>query len=253
VTRHDSDDRDDRADDFRAIGELAEAFTTMVDLLTHRHALGLDVEALVAFGHENMPRTQHTGLILLEHGVSCTVAASSDVPGRLDRLRAELDEGPALDVLETNDMVISGDLARDPRWPVFGPRALDQLQIRSVACYRLHLGPDHRAALTFVSDWPYAFDEVAVGIGAILAAYCSLALFTEQVLGDQLTAPRAGDVHREIGVAVGILLSNQDMTSDDAYRRLHHASRSLATSLPDLARHVITHRTLPDGAHPDSV
>jgi hypothetical protein len=70
VTRHDSDDRDDRADDFRAIGELAEAFTTMVDLLTHRRALGLDVETLVAFGHENMPRTQHTGLILLERSLT---------------------------------------------------------------------------------------------------------------------------------------------------------------------------------------
>jgi hypothetical protein len=244
------DDPDDRADDFRAIAELAEAFTAMVELLIQGHPLGLSTAALVAFGQRTMPRTQHTGLLLLEGGVARTVAATSDVPERLDKLRARLGEGPALDVLETNDMVISGDVAGDPRWPQFGRQALDQLDVRSIACYRLHLGPDHRAAVIFLSDWPYAFDDVAVSIGAILAAYCSLVLFTEEVLGDQLTARRAAEVHREIGVAVGILLSDEGVSSEQAYRRLHDASRTLATSVPEVARHVITHRALPDADHP---
>jgi hypothetical protein len=239
------DGADDRCEDFRAVAELAEAFRAMVQLLTERDPVGLDVQALVEFAHSAMPRAQHTGLLLLARGEARTVAASSDVPERLDRLRAEIGEGPALDVLETNDMVISGDVASDPRWPSFGPRALQELDVRSIACYRLHLGPDHRAALVFVSDWPYAFDELTGAIGAIFAAYCSLMLFTEEVLGDKLTSARAVEVHREIGVAVGILLADEELSSDQAYRRLHEASRALSTSLPDVARHVIAHRGLP--------
>jgi AmiR/NasT family two-component response regulator len=70
-------------------------------------------------------------------------------------------------------------------------------------------------------------------------------LFTEEVLGDKLTSARAVEVHREIGVAVGILLADEELSSDQAYRRLHEASRALSTSLPDVARHVIAHRGLP--------
>jgi ANTAR domain len=168
------------------------------------------------------------------------------VPERLDRVRAETGEGPALDVLETNDLVISGDVAADPRWPAFGARVLKELNVRSVAAYRLHLGRDHRAALIFVSDWPYAFDELTGAIGAIFAAYCSLVLLTEEILGDGLTSSRAAEVHREIGVAVGILLADGELTTDEAYRRLRSASRTLTTSLPDVARHVIAYRSLPE-------
>jgi ANTAR domain-containing protein len=236
---------EDRADEFHAIAELAEAFTALVEVLTEQRTVDLSVEALVSFGQQTMPRAQHTGLVLHERGSEHTVAASSDTPERLDRMRAELGEGPALDVLETNDMVISGDLGSDPRWPVFGPRALEELDVRSIACYRLHLGRDHRAALSFLSDWPFAFDEVAVGIGAIVASYCSLVLASERVLGDRVGS-RAVEVHREIGVAVGILLSDGALTVDEGYRRLHHASRTLTRSLPEVAQHVIAHHALPE-------
>jgi hypothetical protein len=142
--------------------------------------------------------------------------------------------------------VVSGDLGSDPRWPVFGPRALAELDVRSIACYRLHLGPNHRAALSFLSDWPYGFDEIAVGIGAIVAAYCSLVLSSERVFGDRVDGRRAAEVHREIGVAVGILLSDGSLTVDEGYRRLHHASRTLTKSLPEVAQHVIAHHSLPE-------
>jgi len=240
-----NDDPDDRAEDFRGIAELAEAFTDMVEALTDRHTLRLDVGTLVAVGHRTMPRTQHTGLLLMEEGFAHTVTATSEVPQRLDALRARLGEGPALDALKTNDMVVSGDVDGDPRWPRYGPAAFEELGVRSIACYRLHMGPKHRAALLFTSDWPYAFDELATSVGAIIAAYCSLVLFVEQVLGDRLSHERAAEVHREIGVAVGILLADKALSSGQAYHRLHQASRSLSKSLPEVARHVIEHRTLP--------
>jgi hypothetical protein len=240
-------DADDCPEDFRAIAELAEAFSELVGLLTDHQSVGMEVQTLVEFAHHAMPRAQHTGLLLLEDGITRTVAATSEVPERLDRLRAETGQGPALDVLETNDLVISGDVAADPRWPAFGARVLKELDVRSIASYRLHLGRDHRAALVFVSDWPYAFGELDGALGAIFAAYCSLVLLTDEILEDELVSARSAEVHREIGVAVGILLADGELTSDEAYRRLRAASRTLVTSLPDVARHVIAYRSLPEG------
>lgn len=234
-------------DDFRPIARLAEAFGATVELLTQQQTKTLSTDALVEFAHECMPRTQHTGLLLRQDGKVRTVAATSDLPERLEGLRQGLDHGPVLDVLESNDCVVSDDLADDPRWPRFGRRAVEELDVRSIAAYRLYLGPGHHAALVFLSDWPAAFDEVATAVGAIYAAYCSLVLVTEELLGERVSSSRSAEVHREIGVAVGILLADGEVSTEDAYRRLHRASHSMQQSLHDTARHVTRHRTLPEG------
>ena len=82
---------------------LAEAFRAMVELLIEQRTQTLTMEAIVDFAHRYMPRTQHSGLLLRTGGRMRTVAASSDVPHRLDELRDRVGEGPAVDVLETND------------------------------------------------------------------------------------------------------------------------------------------------------
>ena len=239
---------DDGSADFAALAELAEVFTTLVGEFTQRHSHSLGSADIVALASRCMPSAEHIGLTVVEHGQPRTVAASSELPDRLDRIRAETGEGPALDVLEVNDMVTSGDLAGDERWPRFGPTACDELGVRSVASYRLYLGPSHRAALSFLSWWPHAFDELALTTGAIFAAYCSLTLFTEVVLLDELTPRRAAEVHREIGVAAGILVAGDGISIDEAYRRLHGASRRLRQSLHETARGVVEGRGAPRAA-----
>lgn len=239
---------DEFSEDFRAVAGLAEAFNATVELLTEQRTQTLSAEAIVDFAHRYMPRAQHSGLLLRTDGRMGTVAATSDVPQRLDELRYRVGEGPAVDVLETNDYVVSDDLAEDPRWPTMGPLAADELNIRSIAFYRLNLGSMRRAVLMFLSDWPSAFDELTVATGAIFASYCSLVLVTGHLLEDQAaSARRAAEVHREIGVAAGILLASHDMPIEEAYQRLRQTSRRLSRSLPEVARHVVTHRDLPAG------
>jgi ANTAR domain len=153
-------------------------------------------------------------------------------------------------VLDTNDLVVSNDLAVDPRWPEFGSRVVDELGIRSVVSYRLYLSRRHRTALSFYSDWPHAFDDLDIATGAIFAAYCSLALHSRLVLDEPVAHRRAMEVHREMGVAVGIIMVTGNLTTEAAYHRLHRASRNLQRSLLDVARHVIAHGHLaepPDG------
>jgi hypothetical protein len=111
--------------------------------------------------------------------------------------------------------------------------------------YRLYLGRHRRAALSFYSTWPHAFDDVAAAIGAIFAAYCSLTLITQQ-LDDEVHPQRAANVHREIGVAIGILMATEQRTADDAFTMLHTASQRLHRDLQEVARQVTTTGRLPD-------
>ncbi len=232
--------------EFAAIVEIAEVFTELVATLTLSHTVGLNSEQVVHLAGHLLPRADHAGLLVLKHGQVHTLAANSPVLTRIDAIRAETQEGPGLDVLEVNDLAISGDLAADEQWPRFGPRVAAELGIRSIACYRLYLSRDHRAALLITSAWPHAFDDLTLAVGAIFAAYCSLCLFSEHVLGDQLSARRAAQVHREIGIAVGILTTRDDIPADTAYRQLRQASRRLRRSLHHVAGHVLQHHQLPD-------
>lgn len=104
--------------------------------------------------------------------------------------------------------------------------------------------------MTFYSNWPHAFDDLGIATGAIFAAYGSLALTSELVLREPVRPRRSADVHREIGVAIGIMMATTDLTTQAAYHQLHQASVQLHRSLPDLAKQVIAHRRLPDGVDP---
>ena len=236
--------------DFAALAELAEAFNALVHALHDGDPVVLSPSRIVEVAARCMPRSQHAALTVVDHGHVRTIAATSDVPVQVDRIRDDTEQGPALDVLDTNDLVVSGSLVDDPRWPLFGARVTDATSIRSIVSYRLYLSPQHRAALTFYSTWPYAFDDVAIATGAIFAAYGSLTLTSEFVLSEPVSARRSADVHREIGVAVGILMATTELSTQSAYRQLHQASQDLHRSLPNVARHVIATRTMPRDSGP---
>lgn len=235
------------AEDYRPIAELAETFADMVEAFTEGDTVALDARRIVELSNGCMPAAQHAGIVVEENGATHTIASSSDMIERIDRIRDEIGEGPALDVLEVNDMVMSEELVSDARWPRFGDRVLDELGIHSMLAYRLYLSTDRRAALVFCSDWPHAFDDLAIAVGSIFASYTSLVLITEHFFNGAVSSRRAGQVHTEIGVAIGILLTQGDMTVHEAYRRLHGAAHQLRTGLSDVAHRVISERTLPAG------
>jgi hypothetical protein len=121
----------------------------------------------------------------------------------------------------------------------------DETGVPSIVAYRLYLSSRHRAALCFYSDWPYAFNQIAISTGAIFAAYTSLTTGHALIIREPVGRERSGEVHREIGVAVGILIAGSGLSTEAAYQRLHHASHALGQSLGQTARHVIDHRRLP--------
>lgn len=148
----------------------------MVGLLSTGTPVELDAPRIITLAQRCMPIAEHVALVRQAGETVRTVAASSEMAAELDRICAEVGEGPALDVLQVNEMVYSDDLLADPRWPQFGTRAHDELGARSLVSYRLRLGARRRMAVVLVSDWPFGFDDFAIATGSIFAAYCSLAL-----------------------------------------------------------------------------
>ncbi len=225
--------------------ELAAAFSGLVEVLLDGGQMQLTPKRIVDVAASVMPGCRHAAVAVIEQGQPRTVASTDAVPDHVDAVQFDCGEGPSLDVLVTDDHIRVDDLADDARWPQFGRRAAEVGQVRSMLSYRLYLGRDHRAALSFYSTWPHGFDDVAAAIGAIFAAYCSLALVT-QVLGDDVHPRRAANVHREIGVAIGILMATGELAADEAFTQLHRASQRLHRELREVAHHVTATGRLPD-------
>jgi hypothetical protein len=190
-------DADERGQESAALAELAEAFSTLVRaLVVEDDVTAITPARLIQLAATCLPRVKDAAFIAAQNGTPRCVAATTDLPSRVDQIRAATGQGPALDVLDTTELVVSNDLATDQRWPQFSRRVVDEVGLRSVVSYRLHLDPRHHAALTFYSDWPYAFDNLDITIGALFAAYSSLMMFGRlpHRTSGQLSMPgRAGE------------------------------------------------------------
>jgi hypothetical protein len=115
------------------------------------------------------------------------VTTSDPVLERLEGLQIELDEGPCLMAFRTGEHVTAPDLAMDPRFPRFGPKAAE-------------------AGMAAVYSFPMVLDGVRIG---------ALNLYSrdvEDLSGDQLSS---GQVFAD--VATAFLLHARDLAQRDLY------------------------------------
>jgi hypothetical protein len=112
--------------------------------------------------------------------------------------------------------------------------------------YRLYLSTDRRGALSFYSTAPRAFDQPAVGIGALFASYASLTLLNDIHRDKAMNLERALESSREIGCAMGILMARELCTQSQAFDMLRNASQHTQRKLRDIAAHVTESGALPD-------
>lgn len=181
---------DERVEIGMALTELAAAFSGLVKVLINDGHVQLTSRRIVDAAVRVVPGCRHVGVLVVEDGQPRTMASIDAVPAQVDAIQFACGEGPALDVLVTDDYVQVDDLANDARWPEFAQRAVEVVDVRSMISYLVHLGRCRQAVLSFYSTWPHAFDDIGVAIGKMFGAYCSLALITQQ-LDDEVRPRRA--------------------------------------------------------------
>jgi transcriptional regulator with GAF, ATPase, and Fis domain len=206
----------------------------------------LDPVDIVRQAAEAIPHAAAAGLTLIRGSDQPqTLAATSDLVDQVDAIQYETGEGPCLEAIEDNDITTSNDLARDVRWPKFCARAVDETPVRSMFGVRIFLGDQDRGALNIYATEVNAFGELDVGIGAIFSTLASLALKNalEQQKAEHLTT--ALESSRQIGMAMGILMSSKLLTPEQAFDQLRTASQHLHKRVREVAEDVMQTGELP--------
>ncbi|HEV2886034.1 MAG TPA: GAF and ANTAR domain-containing protein [Jatrophihabitans sp.] len=186
-----------------------------------------------------VPGTEHAGITILRGGKFSTVAPSSELPRRVDAIQYELSSGPCVDAILQQCIFRTGDLSQDTRWPEFGRRAAGEHGVFSMLGFRLYLeNADTIGGLNLYSTQRDAFDESAELTGGIVATHAAIAMTGVRHRSQAENLRLALESNRQIGVAMGVLMSRQHVTRQQAFDLLRIASQHGHRKLADIAMDV---------------
>jgi GAF domain-containing protein len=168
--------------------------------------------------------------------------ATSDLAARLDRMQAQLEEGPCFDTLDGQAALYVPDLSEDARWPSFSPKAAE-LGVRSALVYTLSVAGKRVGALQLYARLPAAFNANERAQGVIFATYAGTALSLAEAKQADLQRiehlKQALSSREVIAQAQGILMERERITADQAFELLRKASQHLNVKLRAVAQELV--------------
>jgi hypothetical protein len=185
--------------------------------------------------------------ITVQIGEQRTSVAWSDAwASQLDEMQYEVELGPCLHALRTQQVVRIDDLERDAPWPDWRERAI-AAGVRSALAVPAPVKGGPRAALNFYSPRHAAFDEAAIerAIGIAERAVRSITIVAwvveQEVYTEQLRAALGS--RSVIDQALGIIMGQNRCDADAAFLILRKASHNRNLKLRDVAAEMITNVT----------
>lgn len=219
---------------------VVEMFTELGERLrSSGHKSTFDAIAHIAV--ERVPGAEAASITTLRNGKFLTVASTDDRATRGDEVQYELGSGPCVDAILDRSLYRPEDLRCDDRWPEFGERVHKELGWTSMLSYRLGSDlteDDVVAGLNMYSSKVRGFDSEAADVGLLLATHSALAIAADVHRDRATNLERALESSREIGVAVGVLMTRHQLSREQAFDALRIASQNTNRKLRDIAQDV---------------
>jgi PAS domain-containing protein len=191
-------------------------------------------------------RADDVGLLLVDQDGSLRDVTAADQPEQaFERAERDLGEGPDIDAFASGEVVWTGDLWVDPRWPRLGPVARDS-QVRGVLAAPVgdHAHPLGICKALTHNPWTWTDRDIEAirAFAAILA----------QVISSVTNAQQNGELAAQLQYALesrvlieqakGMLMERHALSDGAAFERLRLEARSSSRKLTDVARELIANR-----------
>jgi GAF domain-containing protein len=184
----------------------------------------------------------YAGLLMTRKGNQfVAINASDPVAEKADKLQVELHEGPGIVAVSEARMTVVHDTATDLRWPRWAAGMRD-LRLGSVLAIRLWTSRSTLGALNLYAGSPGRFDQDALAVAEVLGRHASIALSSAR---QEESLWQAIDARTLIGRAQGILMERFALDDEGAFEVLRRHSQNTNTKLNEVARILISSRTLP--------
>ena len=216
--------------------EATEAFASLAKLVYAGSGSAEVLDAICRVAVQIIPGADHACISTLDKDKQLhTQAASDDVASLMDRLESEAQEGPCLDSIVEDSVQHDADISNETKWPRLAELTLSRTSVRGMVGYQLLDGRGSRAAFNVFSDTPGALTQEAADVGAVLAAFTSVALAAAERQTSAENLRRGLESNREIGKAIGLLMAAHKINDEEAFHLLRSASSRTNTKLATLA------------------
>lgn len=179
-------------------------------------------------------------------GTPRTLVVSDETALEIDDLQIALDDGPCLTAAREDVVIHIPDLAAESRWPAFRDRALAETPLRALLSFEVDATADAPTALNLYASRVDPFDPAALATAALFATHAQLAVLHLNAAATSAHLRQALTTSRQIGEALGVLMTTQKVTSEQAFQLLRTSSQNLNRKLRDVALDVAETGVLPD-------
>jgi GAF domain-containing protein len=216
--------------------EIAAAMTEVAAAMTGPTELDETLQVITRCAVDTIPGIVEASIsITTKDRQIRTLAPTGPLVTRADHLQYELSEGPCLEAAIEEPVVVVNDLAGDPRWPDFGPKAA-ALGFGSQMAFQFRAEPHVRGALNLYALEPNAIDQDSIHLGSMFAGQVAVAMGWARQ--DQ-TLTEALATRNLIGQAVGIVMERYKLDSDRAFAFLTRLSQTSNTKLNVIAKALV--------------
>jgi len=220
----------DLRDVSKALADASEALHTSATHGGLERTLGAIAEA----AQHSVPGFDHVGVTVVQgDGAPTTVASTDDVALELDNLQYEFDQGPCMDALRRQRVVLAEHLEQQAgNWPRYAPRA-SEAGVRAQMGVQLERSDTPLGSLNFYSMAASTVDPDAPRRAELFAAHAAIALAYARHIED-LTPAR-----EPIGQAIGILMERFEINEEQAMYYLVRVATAAELHLRDVAAEVV--------------
>jgi GAF domain-containing protein len=212
---------------------LARASESINDSRTFQDSL----YAVVHATSTSLPEFAHVSISLKNRrGAFETMAGTDQLVWELDTVQYDLGEGPCVQAIEAEPVVVVAHLRHEQRWPRYIPAAVAK-GVRSQVAVRLFTKNRHIAGLNLYSTEHDDVEPNALETARLFATHAAILLGHAQQ-EDQLN--QALQSRKVIGQAIGILMERYRIDADRAFQFLMRASATSNIKLRDVADEVVT-------------
>lgn len=198
---------------------------------------GDTLDAVVHAARDLIDGCDSAGITLVSsRGVVRTAVSTDALHQKVNALQSEVHEGPCLDALWREEVVVVPDLAEDSRWPRWRPAAVDDFRLRSMLCVRLFTNEDQIGSLNFFSRQPHALGEDDVEEAVAIAAQAAVAFSAADSHTNLTTAMSNRTV---IGQATGLTMAKYKLSSVAALALLKRLSSEQNRKLVLIASDIV--------------
>ena len=184
----------------------------------------------------------YAGLLMTSKGNQLiAITASDPAAEKADKLQLELQEGPGIAAVAEARTTVVHDTAADVRWPRWAAGMRD-LNVGSVLAVQLSTSQLTLGALNMYASSPRWFNADALTAAGVFGRLASIALSTAR---QEESLWQAIDARKLIGQAQGILMERFALDDERAFEVLRRHSQNTNTKLNEVARILVSSRTLP--------